>query len=361
MLRPSIKSFVFSAALLALPLVCLAQKPTAIPLVPAANWRQVNAEDLPVDAVRDHGGDPAIEQEYGVKQLELRTYELANTRVAVIVEPASDTSAAYGLFTIYQTESMTPEKGLQLVVSGSEEALMARGRNFIRFVRPKVAKVSDSEFRALLVFVGGTRPSAEALANMPPPLPAAGLVPGSEKYLLGLAAAKRVLPSFRTELLGFSQGAEVQVANYLSGKSRSTLIAVSYPTPQIARIRFGSLKDFLGINEERGSNPTFGRREGSFLFLVLNADNATTAAKLMDQVRVVQQVSSNVPYPGDKPFAVQVFELLIANFILIVILAGICVGGGLMVFVSRRVAAKYFPHLEWGHPGEESIIRLNLS
>ena len=28
---------------------------------------------------------------------------------------------------------------------------------------------------------------------------------GSEKYLLGLEAAKRVLPSFRTDLIGFDQ------------------------------------------------------------------------------------------------------------------------------------------------------------
>ena len=80
-------------------------------------------------------------------------------------------------------------------------------------------------------------------------MPQKGLVSGSEKYLMGLEAAKRVLPSFRTDLIGFEQGAEVQLGQYETGKSTSTLVSISYPTPQIARIRFGALSNFLGLNQ----------------------------------------------------------------------------------------------------------------
>ena len=350
----------FLSVLLAALSLCFAQKPTVIPLVPAANWRQVDSQNRGVDEVRNYGGDPAIEREYGVKFLELRTYQLSNTRAEVLVEPASDATAAYGLLTCYITESMLPEKQIQLAFSYPDGALVARGRNFIRFLRGKDSRLSDNDFRALLIFVGGTRPSSDALANLPVLMPTSGLLPGTGKYVLGPESARRALPSFRTGLFGFDQGAEVQMGDYQEGKVRSTVIAISYPTPQIARVRFGAMTDFLGINQHRGASPLYGRREGSFIFLVLNADAATTAAKLMDQFKVAQGVSWDRPYPGDKPFTLQVVELLLANFALILILLGIAVVGGLLVFVSKRVAARFFPDWDWGQPDAEILIRLNL-
>lgn len=72
-----------AAVLTALPFLCPAQeKPQSfvMPLVPAANWLEVDARPLPLSAVSKYGGDPAVEQEYGVKALELRTYQLGKTR-----------------------------------------------------------------------------------------------------------------------------------------------------------------------------------------------------------------------------------------------------------------------------------------
>lgn len=348
-----------TALLAALPLG-FAQKPTIIRLVPAANWRQVSSQMLGLEAVREYGGDPAIEREYGVQTLERRTYQLDNTQADVLVEPAADTSAAYGLLTYYHTESMAPEKGIQLGLSNLEGALMTRGRNFIRFRRPKGSRLTDDEFRALLIFVGGTRPSFDALANLPPPLPSEGRIPGTEKYLLGPEAARRVLPSFRAEQIGFAEGAEVQLAEYQSGKGRTTVMAIGYPTPQSARVRFGAMTLSLGINQEHGPGSLYGRRQGSFVFLVLNADSSATATKLIDQFRVARQVSWDERYPGNRSFTLQVVELVLANIMLSFILAGICVLGGILFFLSKRLAAKWFPDLSWGHTDEETLIRLNL-
>jgi hypothetical protein len=360
MVRTLPKWVVLSSALLAGSLPCLGQKPTFIPLVPAASWRMVSSQNLPVDVVSNYRGDPAIERECGVKMLGLRTYRLGNAEVHVVVEPASDASAAYALLTYYQTESMTPEKGLQLVLSNSEGTLMARGRNFIRFVRSETIALSQNDYLALLIFVGGTRPSSETLASLPPPMPPAGLVPGTEKYLLGLEAARRVLPNFRTDLLGFNQAAEAQVADYLSGQARCRVMAISYPTPQIARVRFGAMSTFLGINQGRGPGSVYGKRQGSYVFLVLNADQPEAATKLIDQFKVAQQVSWDERYPGDKPFTIQVLELFLANIMLILILVALCVAGGILMFLSKRVAAKFFPEWEWGNPDSETFIRLDL-
>jgi hypothetical protein len=361
MTREFLKHAGLLAVLTVMPVLCVAQqKPFVMPVVPATDWRQADSHPLPLAAIGQYGGDPLVEREYGVKSLELRTYQLGKTRTQVVVEPATDAISAYGLLTFYQTPAMAPAKGIQLAAGDGNETLMARGNNFIRFLRGKGSPSSESDFLALLTFVGGSKPSANALRDLPRPLPQKGLVAGSEKYLLGLEAAKRVVPAFRTDLIGFEQSAEVQLGQYQTGKTISTLLSISYPTPQIARIRFGALKNFLGLNEDRGDSSTYGRRNGSYVFVVLNAGNEATASALMDQFQVTDGVSWDQKYVSERSFTMQLVHMMLAIFLLTAILLGACVGAGVLFFLSRRIAAKFFPNSQWGHADEDQLIRLNL-
>jgi len=212
------------------PLLC-AQKVSVIPLVPAANWQLTSKEGLSVADIKNYGGDPAVESEYGVKSFEVRTYQLGGASVQVVLESAVDVSAAFGLLTYYQNESMHPEKTIELAMTGPQGSMMARGRSLIRFLRPKGSQVSDNDFRALMILVGGTRPTRDSLENLPPLLPTSGLIPGSTKYIVGPVTAQRVLPNLPTDLIGFDQGAEIQLGEYHVGNSRSTVVELSYPTP----------------------------------------------------------------------------------------------------------------------------------
>jgi hypothetical protein len=315
---------------------------------------------LPVSAVGNYVGDPAVEGEYGVTAMELRTYELAKTRVQVLVEPAADATSAYGLLTFYQTPAMKPEEDIQLAFGDANQTLMARGSNFLRFLRSNSSPPTDSDYHALLIFVGGTKPSESAVRALPRPLPPNGLVPGSEKYLLGLEAAKRVLPAFRTDLIGFEQGAEVQIGQYQSGKGASTLLSISYPTPQIARVRYGSLTDLLGLNRDQGENSIYGRRQGSYVFIVLNTGNAETASVVMDQFKVTESVSWDQKYNSERTFTLELVHMILAILILTAMLVGACVITGVLFYLSRRFAARFFPTSQWGRADDDQLIRLNL-
>src|SRR5207249_7669175 len=359
-------------------LAARAQNSTVIPLVPVANWRLVGSQNLDVSAVSRWGGDPAIEREYGVKSIQYRTYQLADkvagaVEVAgVVLEEASDPSAAYGLLTYYQTERMSPAKGVELTVTSPEGALMARGSVFIRFGRVAGVRLSDDALRAILILVGGTRPSASAMAALPPPLPVSGLVPGSMKYLLGPEAARHVLPSFSTDLIGFEQGAEVEVAHYQVGsitanptagskaKPFLTLVAITYPTPQIARERFGIMGKTLELNRGRGPQSLYGKRGGSFVFLAMNANSEAAATRLLDQFNVSEQVVRNERYPRNKPVALQMLELILANLLLVFLLVSLALLGGILIALSKRVARKWLPDWEWGSPDGERLTTLNL-
>jgi hypothetical protein len=334
-------------------------KPVVMPLVPAADWRQVNSHPLPLSSVTQYGGDPAVELEYGVKALELRTYQLGKKQTQVVVEPATDVTAAYGLLTFYETPAMLPENGVQLAVRGAQETLMARGSNFIRFLRSD-SPPSESDYQALLVFVGGSKPSASAAKSLPIPMPSKGLMPGTEKYVLGLEAAKRVLPSFRTDLVGFEQAAEMQLGQYKTAKGTATLISLSYPTPQMARVRFGALKNFLSLNEDRGEASAYGVRHGSYVFVVLNGGNQETATGLMDLFQVTQGVSWDQKYTSERTFTVQLVHMILAIFLLTAFLIAACIAVGVLFFLSRRFAARFFPNSQWGRTDDDQLIRLNL-
>jgi len=345
----------------AVPALLCAQNVSVIPLVPAADWRLVTTQqELGVDEIKTYGGDPAVELEYGVKSFEARTYQLGRIRAQVVLETASDVSAAYGLFTYYQNESLHPEKGIQLAVTGPPVSLMARGRTFIRFLRPKGSQLSEDEFRALMILVGGTRPTSDSLANLPPSLVSSGLIPGTGKYIIGPATARLVLPSFPSDLIGFNQGAEVQVGEYLSGNLRSTMMELSYPTPQIARQRFEEMSRSLALNQDRGANSRYARRQGSFIFIALKSNNKVAATKFLDQFIVNEQLTWDERYPGDKTIGRQLFELIVGNAFLTLVLAGSGIAGGLLIVLSRRVTARFFPAWEWGHPESDRLIRLNL-
>ncbi len=342
------------------PLAGWSQEHTVIPLVPAANWHLVSAQPLTLDAVRDFGGDPTIDREYGVKTVVLRKYHLGEKHATVLLEEAMDPSAAFGLFTYYRSDAMEPAKEMQFTLIGHSGAMMVRGPYFIRAWGDPEARLPESDLRALLIFIGGTRPTRDDAAALPNPLPPGGLVPGSEKYLLGLDTARRILPNFRTDLIGFNQGAEVLVGTYALGQARSTVVAINYPTPQIARVRYGAMESFLGINQDRGHDTVYGRRNGSFVILVLDAGNSKAARGLIDQFQVASNVSWNEPAPKHETFVLQVVQLVLANLLLSFIIAGFAVGGGVLIFLGRRAATRFFPQWTWADTEHETIIRLNI-
>ena len=173
---PAAKRLWLAFALIIVPLAW-AEKPSTITLIPASDWRVSSTEKADLSTVSQFGGDPAVEREYGVDSISLRTYELRNITVKVIVAPSPDASTAFGLLTYYRTEGMNAVKGVPLAWAGPDGALMARGRYFYRVPRASTTKAefSDSDFRDLLSVIGNSHPPGEVNASLPDALPASGI------------------------------------------------------------------------------------------------------------------------------------------------------------------------------------------
>jgi len=333
------------------------QNATFVDLVSQPRWQMESSQTVNINGVRQWGGEPAVDREYGVKAVEIRTYREGKKSAQAVVEEAPDPSSAYGLFTFYQNETMTPAKGMTLAVVAPEQGYLARGTAFVRVLRP--AKMSDKDFHALLLSIGGASPSAQTMALLPPPLPLKGIVPGSEKYVLGPLAASRALSFFRTDLVGFQQGAELQAATYQIEGQRVNFFLIGYPTLQIANSRYRALTHLLGVNQGSGSGSLYGKLKGTYLLMVQNAPSLAVAGKLMDRLSVSQELSWNEPAPG-KPIAVQMVHLILGNILLVLVLIAMAVVTGILFFIAQRLAARWFPQSQWAHGYEDSIIRLNL-
>ncbi len=333
---------------------------TFINLSPPSQWHLTKTETLDLNQISKWGGIPPVDAEYGVKTVELRTYARTGVKIQALVEAAADPPAAFGLLTFYDTANMQAVHGVPLAFSGPDSAVMARKNLFLRVLSQSAQKVSQDEVRSFLLTVGGSELAPHSQDLLPAPLPSKGMVPGSEKFLLGPEAASRVLPQFPIKLLGFGQSAEVHVASYARGGGQIMLMLIAYPTPQIARQRFSAAESFLDVNHDRGSGSWIGKRDSSYVFLVQRTGPATLAQAtfLMNALTVEKSVTVDQKYP--KPYAVQVLTFIYANILLILILIGMAFTGGILIVISRRLLARFFPHSEWVGAGENSFIQLHL-
>ena len=65
-------------------------------------------------------------------------------------------------------------------------------------------------------------------------------------------------------------------------------------------------------------------------------------------------------YNSERAFTLQLVHMILAIMLLTAMLIGACVVAGVLFFLSRRVAAKFFPDSQWGRTDEDQLIRLNL-
>ena len=331
-------------------------KPTIVTLVPTATWKMTSSQPADAATVAHWGIDTAIEHEYGISSFTERKYEFDNHVATALVEQAPDASSAWGLLTFYRTAAMMDVPGLPLSLSGPDGALLARGRYFIRVSRPANYPLAQSDYRALLRAIGGSPPASRALQDLPPALPFRGMVRGSEKYLLGPVAAERLLPSVPASLIGFDRSAEVQLAQYSTGSSSPlTLVAIAYPTPQIAMQAFDTIRNGLAAKPDLDC-----RREDTYVFVAMNAPSRQAAAHFLDEFKVAKTMSQDQSYPSDRSTALQLVNLVLANFILIVALLVFSLIGGLLVFASKRLARRWFANSMWVEGEDGGIIVLRL-
>jgi hypothetical protein len=301
----------------------------------------------------------AVAREYGIVSGERVTYSRGRETLEVSVCRMRDPSGAYGLYSYLRSPEMThPNPGGHSVMS-RDRAILLEG-NLVLDVRGTDLQRFGQDLNALIATV---TPKSEQgpLPTLTEHLPVKGFVDRSDKYVLGPVALDEFFPVSDDDWLGFSHGAEAEVAKYrVDGRELNLLIA-DFPTPQVAQKRLVDLQQLYHMNPaapDGNPSPLFAKRSITLLAIVSGARTQAEADQLLGLVQSGSEVTWNEPtFQFKEPSigAMIVGSIIGAGVLcMFAVVAGIAFGG------FRLVIKRYFPDKVFDRSSTMQVLQLGL-
>ncbi len=307
------------------------------------------------------GDDAAILREDGAEAAERRPYSRGAATLTLTLYRMRDPTGAYAAYTFLRGERMTTADLALYSAVDSDRALAVVGNLLLDVSGLKAASLAD--LKALLGQLSSPA-DRTAYPSLGQYLPVRGLVAGSQRYMLGPVAASRAISLGNSDWIGFSNGAEAELARYRLNGQEATLLLVEYPTPQAAARKLEELGRWFPLNPERNGpadlrNAVFARRKGSLLGLVAYSRSRELAVSLLNQIRYETQITWNEPsHKLTDPSISQIVvgAIVGTGFILLfALVAGIGFGG------VRLVVKYFFPGKVFDRASHVEILQLGLS
>jgi hypothetical protein len=300
------------------------------------------------------GDDAEVIREYGFVSAERREYAKQDSRLAVALWKMQDATGSFGLFTFYRQPNMRAGAGEDLLAVGPDLLLFQRGPYLLE---ARGATLSLEDVPALVASIPASRGRENLLPPLPAYLPEEGLVPYSQKFILGSAALGRLQERVPPSAIGFEAGAEGLLAEYDVGGNRMRLLLVSYPTPQFASRKLRSLRDLPAVRRDEDSGRMAVRRMGSLVAFSLDAPERAAAEQLLGRIRYEMNVSWNEYVPTERDnFAKMILTVFgLAGFLLLFAFVAGLAFGGVRVLVKRFIPVPIFDR-----PSQVEVIQLHL-
>ncbi|MEK6302289.1 MAG: DUF6599 family protein [Acidobacteriota bacterium] len=306
-------------------------------------------------------------QEYRVSAAASRRY--GGTRVDVF--QTRNEFTAFGLFTFISGDGGRRPEDL-----GSGGALVEGGVLFWKdsyFVRVAASEPNHARPAAAVALARAVAraivPRSEAATRpaLLESLPAAQMIGGSERYLLGPESLSAFVAR-GTEMFEFPGDAEAVLAEYnqtspadslgQNGPTGSvktstaasseaalplTLIIVEYHTPQFATDAINDLSDFVESLSEEERNGIVFQREGNYVIEALNVRDRELAQSLIASIKYPYEVKwlRNPLWGTNDPFRMEkTAQMLISTFgllgLILLTVLGVGSAFGATVFLKRR-------------------------
>jgi hypothetical protein len=283
--------------------------------------------------------DPALYQEYGFQAGEQAQYTSGAKRFTVAAWQLRDSTGALALFEALRPPAAAAAKLSDLLAKTPNAAITAYANYVFDFTGP-VPEQKDLE----LLYAQLPRLDQAPLPPLADNLPQQGLIPNSERYILGPVSLARFEPRIAPSLAAFHLGAEAQLARYRTPKGDLTLAVFSYPTPNMARERQA---EFLKVPG------TLASRSGPLVAVTVQPPDADAAERLLAGVRYEGHLTLNEKVPVNQVPALARLILNIFTLSGILIALSIIVGVGFGGFrVLRRKLGK--------HVEEEPFLVLHI-
>ncbi len=267
--------------------------------------------------------DARVWQEYGLQDSETAQYTSGARKYSISAYRFGDATGAFAAFDQTRPADSKPielSTGLGVANAADEAAAIGNYLFVFRGYKPKPEELNH---------VVGTAPryAQSRLPTLPKYLPE-GEEPNSERYIIGPDSLARFAPSIPPSTAAFHFDAEAELAKYPGKQGKSTtLVVFTYPTMEMARDRIRHFEEIPGA---------VAKRSGPLVAIALNPATPDDAERLLSKVKYQAEVTlpEHVPTLKDNPV-----NLFWNVFILCMILAGICVLGGVMVGGFRILVA----------------------
>lgn len=375
---------------LALSLLCAILSrpgPLVVVLPPSVGaWNTTPVQLVPLVALESISGrDAPVLREYGLLGVERAEYQNGDRHLTVTLYRMRDSSAAYGAYTFLRTADMAASDFAEKSAVGRERVLVVEGNLLLDVSGPGTASLSD-----LKALVAKIAPAAD-MAPYPTMweyLPAQGLIPNSDHYLLGPAAFARLWPTADTrpnqtptqapdqafpadpppngDWLGFSDGAEAEIARYRFHGELVSLLLVRYPTRQIATKHLAGLAKIFDINPAADATPaSSGRRSSIFvvrksalLAIVAGTRSQPLAVGLIRAVQYETSLTWSEPAwkATEKPFVTLLYDVFVGTGVLLIYGAVASLAFGLVRLMIKRL----FPNQVFDRPNQMEVLQLGI-
>jgi hypothetical protein len=268
--------------------------------------------------------------EFGGESAEKSVYNGPAGRFDAYAWRLKDSTSALAWYQALRPENAVPVRGASLLSTTPGSLWVAHQNYVLRFDgwRP-TAKEFDSLWPQLpQLRSGGGLP---VLASY---LPEKDRVRNSERYILGVASLAQFAPQIPPTLPGFELGAEAQMGRFSTRSGAALqLLLISYPTPQVARVKAAEFEQQAGW---------VIHRSGSNLTVIPTPPDRSAAETLANSITYQQNFMWNeaVKVPTVQDAA----KMILAIFELAGVLLVICLGGGILFallwFYLRRSAER---------------------
>jgi len=228
--------------------------------------------------------DQALYAEYGLDATEQADYAAGPKHFSATAWRMRDSTGAMALYESRRPPGAIPAALSKLAVRTSDGVIFAYG-NYVFRLTGEVPEPAALES----VYANLPKLEQSPLPALMTDLPVDGMVPNSERYILGPVSLARFEPRIPPSVAAFHLGAEGQLASYRTPQGLLTLAVFSYPTPSLAREQYLEFQKIPGA---------VARRVGKLLAVTVAPPDPDEAERLLSQVHYDTNITWNEPVPG---------------------------------------------------------------
>jgi hypothetical protein len=282
--------------------------------------------------------DRPIWDEYGLKNWESAAYQNGKAKFVATVYELADTTGGLAAFEWQRPATAKASTASKLAAETAGSLLLVHGNYLFAFSGYKPTMPELDGVAAALLNVDNT-----VLPSLPGYLPSEGLVPNSQRYVLGPAGLQKFAPAIPPSVAAFHLGAEAQMAVFHNQKGNLPMAIFDYPSPQMAIQKVADFEKLPGA---------LVKRSGPLVAVVLSPPDPDFAERLLSQVRYQAQVTRDEYVLSRRD---NIGNLVVNAFVLCGILLVFCLVSGLALGGVRA----YFQHMRHGQE-PDGMITLHL-